>query len=166
MLPTTNYKLPARTTDIIQSGRQTNKGFTLVELLLYISLSGIILLSVSLFMASLLEARVKNQTIAAVEQEGAQVMEIINQALRNATAINSPATGTSAVLLSINTIIPENNPTIFDVSSSTIRIQEGVGPAVPLTSNRIIVSDLNFKNLTKPFTRGNIRTTFTLSHVH
>lgn len=165
MLQTTNYKLPARTTDIIQPGRQTNKGFTLIELLLYVSLSGIILLSVSIFMASLLEARVKNQTIATVEQEGAQVMEVIKQAVRNATVINSPAIGASAGSFSINTVIPANNPTIFDLSSGTIRIKEGAGPAVSLTSNRNIVSDLNFQNLTKPFTSGNIRTSFTLTHI-
>ncbi|MEK7608461.1 MAG: prepilin-type N-terminal cleavage/methylation domain-containing protein [Patescibacteria group bacterium] len=142
-----------------------NSGFTLIELLLYVSLSGIILLSTSIFLTSLLEARVKNQTIATVEQEGAQVMEAINQAVRNATAINSPATGMSATSLSINTTIPANNPTIFDLSSGTIKIQEGAGPAVSLTSNRSIVSGLNFQNLTKPFTSGNIRTLFILTHI-
>lgn len=159
-------KLPTNSTSkkLKSYNLQAHRGFTLIELLLYVSLSGIILLSVSIFMASLLEARVKNQTIATVEQEGAQVMEVINQAVRNATAINSPATGTSAVLLSINTTIPANNPTIFDLASGTIRIKEGAGSAVPLTSNRNIVSGLNFQNLTKPFTSGNIRTLFTLTH--
>lgn len=141
-------------------------GFTLIELLLYVSLSGIIVFSISIFMASLLEARVKNQTIATVEQEGAAALHIITQTLRNATAINSPATGNTAATLSVNTAVPANNPTVFDLSGGAIRMKEGAGAAVPLTSNLVIVSNLLFQNLSRPTTNGNIHISFTITHVH
>ena len=43
--------------------RRNNRGFTLVELLLYVSISGVILLVISVFLSTLLESRVKNQTM-------------------------------------------------------------------------------------------------------
>ena len=72
-LQTTNYKL------------STISGFTLVELLLYVGISSAILLASSLFLATLLESRIKNQTIAEVEQQGLAVMQIITQDIRNAS---------------------------------------------------------------------------------
>jgi len=141
-------------------------GFSLIELLLYISLSGIILLSILTFMASLLDARVKNQAIAEVDQSGTAIMQLITQTIRNATAINSPSSGTSASTLSLNTAVPANNPTVFDLSGGAIRITEGAGSPVNISSSRVVVSNLNFQNLSQPSAPGNIRLSFTLTHIH
>src|SRR3989344_8594659 len=84
--------------------RETKNGFTLVELLLYVAISSVILLVTSLFLSVLLESRIKSQVIAEVEQQGAQVMQIMTQSIRNAETINSPAQGVSGASLSINTI--------------------------------------------------------------
>src|SRR3990172_51494 len=88
-LPTTHYKL------------QTNRGFTLIEILLYVSIAGAILLSVSIFWTILLQSRVKNQTVAEVESQGAFVMELITRTARNSEAIVSPAVGATASALSL-----------------------------------------------------------------
>ncbi|MDP3962889.1 MAG: prepilin-type N-terminal cleavage/methylation domain-containing protein [bacterium] len=146
---------------------KVNSGFTLIELLLYVSLSSIILLLVSVFIAALLGARVKNQVIAEVEQEGIQVMQVLTQTIRNATAINSPGTGMSAALLSVDTVVSGNNPTVFDSSSGAIQITEGVASSVMLTNATLVtVSALNFQNLTKPSTHGAIRVSFNLKYVN
>ena len=147
--------------------RQPTKGFTLVELLLYVSLSSIILLSVSVFVTSLLEARVKNQVIAEVEQEGIQVLQIITQTGRNAVAINGPETGASSTSLSFNTVISGNNPTVFDLTEGAIRIKEGGDSPVVLTNKTLVTaSALSFHNLTKPSTPGTVRISFTLTHIN
>src|SRR3990167_11517142 len=98
MLPTTNYNLKSYKL-------QANSGFTLIELLLYVAISSVMLLITSLFLQTLLQSRIKNQTIAEVEQQGLAVMQLITQAARNADSINSPATGASAVSLSLNTTV-------------------------------------------------------------
>ena len=64
-------------------------GFTLIEVLLYVGIFSILLISTSVFVATLLESRIKNQTIAEVEQQGLQVMQIITQTVRNAMILNS-----------------------------------------------------------------------------
>ena len=143
-----------------------NQGFTLIELLLYIAISSVILLVISVFLSTLLESRVKNQTIAEVEQQGAQVMQLITQTLRNADTINSPATGASAASLSVNTYISANNPTVFDLSGGVIRIKEGAGAVVSLINTRVTASALTFQNLSRASTPGTVRISFTLTSVN
>lgn len=66
-------------------------GFTLLELLLYVSISAVLLLSTVEFLDALLRSRVKNMVIAEVEQQGAQVLQQVTQAVRNSEAITTPA---------------------------------------------------------------------------
>ena len=144
----------------------SQSGFTLIELLLYVGITSIILLVTSLFLSTLLQSRIKNQTIAEVEQQGAQVMQMITQTARNADTINSPATGASAVSLSLNTIVAGNNPTLFDLASGAMRIKEGAGAVVSLTNSRVTASLLTFQNLSRASTPGTIRIQFTLTHIN
>ena len=135
------------------------KGFTLIELLLYIAIASIIVFTTASMLRFTLESRTKNQTIAEVEQEGAQVMQLITQTVRNATAISSPTIGASGASLSVDT-------TVFDLSGGAIRIKEGAGAAVNLTSSKITVSSLNFQNLSRVSTPNIVRVSFTVTYTN
>jgi len=124
------------------------------------------LLAVSVFLAMLLQSRIKNQTIAEVEQQGMQIIQIITQTIRNAEAITAPAQGTSASSLTLDVITSVNDPTVFDLSNGTIRIIEGAEPAIALTNFRITASGLIFSNLSRATTPGTIRIQFTLAHAN
>lgn len=143
-----------------------NKGFTLIELLLYLAIISLILLPISSFLSSFFEARVKNQTIMEVEEQGVSVMNIITQTIRNAEAINTPPVGSSAPSLSLNVVDAGLDPTLFDLSGSTLRVTEGAGSPVALTNTRVLASGLTFQNLSRPGTPGVIRIQFTLSRVN
>jgi len=146
--------------------RKIARAFTLVELLLYIGLVGIIMLSVSIFYFETLQARVKNQTVSEVEMQGTLAMEKITQTIRNADVINSPAVGLSAASISLATITPTTNPTLFDLSSGILRITEGANPAVNLTTDKVAVSALNFQNLSSASTPGVVKITFTITYIN
>lgn len=137
-------------------------GFTLVELLLYVSTIAVILLLVSTLLFTILNARVKNQTIAEVEQQGLQVMQLITQTIRNAENINSPAQGTTATSLSLEIVDASLNPTIVDLSNSVVRITEGTASPVSLTSSKVLASSLSFLNLSQK----SIKIQFTLTHIN
>ncbi|MDQ3076039.1 MAG: prepilin-type N-terminal cleavage/methylation domain-containing protein [bacterium] len=139
-------------------------GFTLIEILLSLSITSFILIMTTIFLSTLLESRVKNQTMAEVEQQGIYVMQMIAQTTRNASTINAPATGVSSGTLSLNTITPALNPTIFDLASGAIRIKEAGGGTIDLTNSRVTASGLTFHNLSRAATPGSIRMTFTLTY--
>lgn len=146
--------------------KNNQQGFTLIELLLYISISAIILLVISVFLSSLLQSRIKNQTIAEVEQQGLQVMQLITQTARNTEAIISPAQGASASSLTLDVVTAASDPTVFDLSSGAIRITEGAGGAMALTNSRVTASGLIFQNLSRANTPGTVRIQFTLTHMN
>jgi type II secretory pathway pseudopilin PulG len=118
-----------------------HKGFTLIELLLYVAIIGAVVFSIAGFLSLLMQSRVKNQTIAEVEQQGVQVMQIITQAGRNAGDINFTAA--------------------FDLSSGAIREN-----SIALTNSRVIASNLIFSNLSRAGTPGTVRIQFTITHVN
>ena len=141
-------------------------GFTLLELILYLGITSILVVSVSFFFISLLQARVKFQTISEVEQQGEQVMQQITQTVRNSSSITSPATGATTAALTVVVPTGSLSPSVFDLSGGVIRITEGAGAAQPLTTTAVTVSGLSFQNLTRPTTQGVVRISFTLTRAN
>lgn len=156
---------PKQMKDHLHKSNQ-NSAFTLIELLLYTSLMTATLLALIPVLQTFLAARIKNQTVAEIEQQGLQAIQLITQTIRNADAINSPATGVSAASLSLDMVGISLDPTVFDLSSSTLRIQEAASSPVSLTSSSITTSSLSFYNLTRASTPGTIRIQFTLTYVN
>lgn len=146
--------------------RVSSRGFTLVELLLYVSVAAVMLLGLSIMLAAVLGARVKHNVVAEVDGQGTQAMQIIAQTIRNAEAILSPVAGESAASLTLDVFDPARDPTIFDFSDNAIRVKEGNGSAIPLISGRLVITDLIFRNLAKPNTPGIIRIEFVAVHLN
>ena len=135
-----------------------NKGFTLIEMILYISLSAVILFVISMFLMSLLTARTKNQSIAVVDQEGNKAMSIITQTIRNANSLVSVSSGT--LELASGTGVD----TIFTLSNGVITMNEN-GTVTPLTSSLVKISNLNFRNLSSATAKNNVDVSFTVTRV-
>lgn len=142
------------------------KGFTLVEILLYLAVLSIIVFALSSFLFLAYTSRVRATVIAEVEQQGSQTMSIITQNIRNAVSITAPASGSTAASLTLTEYTGANSPTVFDQSGDTLRITEGVAAAVNITSNRVVVSNLSFQNLSRPSTPGVVQIKFTLTHIN
>jgi len=147
----------------------SQRGYTLIELLLYVSIVGVLLGAVSVFFGTSTEARVKNQSIAEVDQQGEATMEYILQTIRNADSITSPATGGTGASLTVTVPTGSLSPTIFDLSGATpnaLRVKEGLAAAIPLTSSKVTVTDLTVKNLSRASTPGVVQVSLTLSRVN
>lgn len=96
-----------------------SSGYTLIELLLYIAMIGALLTGVTMFFGTTLDARVKNQSISEVDQQGAQIMELITQTIRNADSVTTPAAGASGSTLTLAVPTPAASPTIFNMNGTT-----------------------------------------------
>ena len=144
-----------------------NKGYTLLELILYISISSVMLFVISMTLSMFFEARIKNQTITEVDGDGIHAMTIITQIIRNADSVNSPMLGSNSNVLSVNVSDPFKNPTVFELSGGEITIKEGLNVAVPLTNSlKSNVSDLLFENLSRPASPDSISISFKNSHIN
>lgn len=146
--------------------RTTSSGYTLIELLLYVSIVGSLLTAVSLYFSTSTEARVKNQSIAEVNQQGAMAMETITSAIRNASSITAPTAGNSGSSLTLVVYTGADSPTIYDAPSSVLRSKKGAAAAVDLTNSKVQITGLSFTNLTRAGTPGIVRVSFTISRVN
>ncbi len=118
------------------------RGFTLIELILYIALITIILSALVPFAWNSVELGVKSATAQEVNANARYITERIKYEIRNATGINS----VSATSLSLATSTPGTNPTVIDLSGGNIRIKQGVGSAVAINSSNTVITLLTFTN--------------------
>lgn len=147
--------------------RQTGQtGFTLIELLLYVALIGILLSAITSLFITTTEARVKNESIAEVDEQGAYAMEVIAQSVRNGTSITSPTAGVTAAGFTI--VVPTGalSPTILSLASGALQIKEGAGATIALTNSNVQATSLSVTNLTRSGTTGIMQINFTLSRVN
>lgn len=142
--------------------KNTQSGFTLVELVISMAIGISILGLVASVYVTLTRNRSQYQTEAEVETIGNEAMNIITQAVRNAQAINSPATSTSGTTLSLAVASVADNPTVFSVSSSSIKMVLGSASYL-ITGSSTAASALSFTNLSASSTVGIVRVQFTLT---
>lgn len=148
--------------------RRTNlhAGYTLIELLLYISLTGILLLSLTAFFGMSVEARIKTQTVTEVDQQGALAMEYMQQTVRNATAITAPAAATAGSSLTVTVPTAGLSPTIFNLNGITLQVKEGAATAIPLINDNVRITSLTFTNVSRSGTDGAVRISFILERIN
>ena len=140
-----------------------SKGFTLIELILYVGIVGAVLLVVSILLMTLLTSRIKNETVSEVELQGTQAMQLITQNVRNAETVSVPARGEISSSL---VITKEGENIAFSLDDGVIYIQEGSGNLINLTNDRVLASSLLFENTGKENAPDSIRINFILSHVN
>lgn len=142
--------------------QKTKKAFTLIEVLLYVSLTSIILITISAFLGTILSTRARNQAISEVDQQATQLMQTITNTIKDAATVNTPTAGNTGSSLSLGFTEGSLDPTVIDVDSEVIRIQEGAGSPIDLSSNKIVVDELEFTNLSSGGVES-VRVEFTLS---
>jgi len=138
-------------------------GFTLIELLLYVGLIGILLSAVTALFITTADARIKNESITEVNEQGNYAMELITQAVRNGTSITSPTVGATSAGFTI--VVPTGalSPTILSLSGGSLQLKEGAGATTAITNSNVQASSLTVTNLTRSGTTGIMQINFTLS---
>jgi Tfp pilus assembly protein PilW len=140
-------------------------GLTLIELLLYVVIVGLLLLSLAGMYAEVLGSRVKSQSIAEVNQQGQQAMDTITQTIRNATAVTAPGTAASGATLMLTTPASTYNPSSFFLLGNALQVSGSTGAPIALTGPTVRISSLEFRNLTNG-TNTSVQISFVVSNTN
>jgi prepilin-type N-terminal cleavage/methylation domain-containing protein len=149
--------------------RTDKRGFTLIEVILYITIFAMIIGAIAGLTIPTVSQRQKNEVITAVNYQGEAVLSLMSQSVHQASSINAPSLGASSSALSLVMPTQSVNPTIFssynDGATTHLEISQG-NPAVNsyLTNSHVILSNLTFNNLGLSGTKGSILISFTLSY--
>lgn len=148
---------------LIKKNTSTNKGFTLIELMVYIGLVVIIgtFLSSSIFYLSNTNfiAFTSNETL----QNGREAMEVMTRYIHKADSVTIPAAA-GATSNSLTLVVNGSN-VVFSVSpQGRLQIQEGVSSPVNITDNKVNIGTLTFKRVqnlsSKPTIQINMETRY------
>ena len=142
------------------------KGFTLIELIIYIGIVTAILLVAFNFGWEIIYGNVKSQAIREVQQNTRFAIEKMSESILNASSTDSPTPGNSANFLSLKMQDPNLDPTLFEVVDGKLKITQGGNGPYELTNDRVIVTNLQFSNLSYENTPGTIRVQITIEHVN
>ncbi|MBD3362140.1 hypothetical protein GF362_00285 [Candidatus Dojkabacteria bacterium] len=144
--------------------KQLNKGYTFIEILLYISISTTVLLIIVVIFVILQQNRWRARARNEVDHQGAQVIQILSQKIRSSRGIFTPSQGASGDILTLTSFDIEKNPTVVELIDDKLTLTEGSGETIDMTNSRVEVSEVLFRNLSGDNTPGNVRIFLTLSH--
>ncbi len=146
------------------------KGFTLVELIIYIGILSVMVVGLVSFALSMTSARTKTYISQNVQANARMTLDIIMQKIHAAQGINISGSvfGVDPGVLSLQMADPLKNPTIINLSANDGRLQitEGAGVSVYLTDNETQVSNLFFTNLTQSGEREHVRIDLTVRYIN
>jgi hypothetical protein len=74
-------------------------------------------------------------------------MDRLSALVENSAAVNSPAAGSQAASLSLNTDNAADNPLVVSVSNGRVQLQRGSAAPEYLSSAEVYVGQLMFQNL-------------------
>jgi prepilin-type N-terminal cleavage/methylation domain-containing protein len=122
--------------------KRKNRGFTLMETMIYIALFGIIMSGAVVGTYNLLEGGDRNVASAGVQEEGTFLIRKISWALSGGTAVSISGGGS---ILTINTIAPGvTSPLVISGVGSNMTIARGGGASIVLNSDRFKISNVLF----------------------
>ncbi len=131
----------------MKTRQSTIAGFTLIEFLLYMTISVVMIVLIGTIGITVISGNVKAQALEEVRYNAEFAMEKMMIAVHAAESITVPEPWTSS-----NTLVLVNedaalNPTIFGVSEG--KVYQKVGSLEPqfLTSERTVVGELVFRNV-------------------
>jgi len=136
------------------------KGLTLIEIIIYVAILGLIATAFITMSINLLTIKSKSISQQEIDSNLQFISQKISYEIRNAKSVAS-TTASSLTLVSQN---PSRNPTVFDLSGGNIRIGFSSGTNCPisnpciLNSNKINISNFIITNLSSGDTKTqNIR---------
>lgn len=137
------------------------KGFTLLELIIYIAIFSVFTLMLTDFFVTMGKVKAHTEVRSEVRQNLSQSLDRVARLIRQASGVNSA----SGNILNLAMADGVKNPTIITISGNALTIQEGLFPTVPLTSDKVIISNLNFYSIDNPSpAKASVQTAITVDY--
>jgi prepilin-type N-terminal cleavage/methylation domain-containing protein len=135
-----------------------SKGFSLVEMIVYIAILSLITSALTVTASSLLNTFAHLEIYEDMAHSSTVALERISYEIRTARTVNvmSSTLGISPGTLVLDTVDAVGSPTVitFSLVNGKIFIQEGASAPSPLTSNSVTVTNATFTHTVGPNTQG------------
>lgn len=141
------------------------RGFSLIETIIYLALYGIIIGGIVISIYGIFESGNRNQTKAMVQEEGTYLLGKIDWALTGATSA-SVSPSNKLLYVNRNGLPSLDNPLTFDTSGGDMKLSRGIDAPERISNTNVSVTNVNFIHTTESsdgVTPESVKTSFTLS---
>jgi len=126
------------------------KGFTLMEILVYIGILGIIIVATTSFLIWSSQTNIKVKVMRETLDNARRAMEIMGYEIREAKSIYTPTTSSNQLSLETVHYLPEGEKTTyidFYLCNSRLCLKKESQDPISLTSDRVEVENLAFTQI-------------------
>ena len=146
---------------------KNRKGFTLIELVVYLALVSGILVTATSFAWNIINSRTKAFAVQEVAQNGRFISERLVQVVHQAMEITEPRPGESSERLLLTMRESADDPTEFIFSDGRLFMVRDGGEPLAMSSDQVFVKSLRFVNLSPSNAKSkNLKIMIELEHVN
>jgi len=144
------------------------KGFTLVEMIIYILIISLILVAITYYAIDIIGAKTKAASYQEVQHNARFAMRRLVNEIRMADDLNASFStfSTHPGELSLSNNDSTKDPVFFDIKNERLRISQGISGPYYLTSDNVRVTNLVFEDLSVTDRTKNIKISITVEHVN
>lgn len=139
------------------------KGFSLVEVLIYLSIIGILGTVLTALALRVSFLRSKSYALYEKQANAGEIMEYISRKIRFSEAVMNPARGTASSALELDIAGSPDNLFFYE-DNGRLYSRSGTGRPIALDSGETRISGLEFRNLSADSGKDSIRFVFTLEY--
>ncbi|MDP3052025.1 MAG: hypothetical protein Q8N42_00795 [bacterium] len=122
-------------------------GFTLIETIVYTALVSIIMVGALVAVYQVLESNDALYNKIITEQEANFLLRKFAWAASGISAINLPTVGATSSVFSVNKINFSENPLVFDLNATDVRLKRGTKEPAILNTQNVKIKNLVFQHL-------------------
>ncbi len=145
---------------------ELHKGYTLLEIILYVSFTAVVLLAAGAFSLQILFNKARQVSISEVTYNANFAMEHMTTEIKTANSIDEPLEGGVSTSLTLRTASTSTDPTVFYLEDGVLKERVGTATPVLFSTSDVIVSDLQFQNVSYSGAPSAIRIQLEIAHVN
>jgi len=149
-----------RDNKIIDHNRQ---GFTLLELIVFVAIFSFTIIGFISILISITKVQVKQGSSAEVSQQSQYILQTLQYYVEKSSLVEAD-TNTASSSLKLRMSATAEDPTLIFASGTTIYIKVGSGEDLPLTSDRVSISNVTFTKRSSTPAKDSVSIGFTISY--
>lgn len=136
------------------------KGFTLIEFLIYMGIFSILLLVLTGVFVSMLEIKAESEATSSVTQDGRYIIEKLKYGFARASSVTTPASlgGSGSTL----TFVADGITYTYALSSGNLQLTENTG-TYTMNSSETTLSSITFQRIGNSGGKDTIKVTFIIN---
>lgn len=134
-----------------------NRGVTLIETMLYLALTGTVLVLLSGVGFVMQTTKAKTHSLEEVGYNVERVQEVLRKEVQKSVGVNTPTISNTSSMLSLEMASSSENPTEISLNEGVLQIKRGASATTSITTSSVLTTGLIFKNVSKDFSQHAVR---------